>query len=87
MIHNILDQRRNEHNARVDVVFEVWDYTMSRSQTEWIEHTTITEAVEMAMNVFDLRVTMFLYDGGWIRENFNLIPMIHPYIKDDPYEG
>lgn len=88
-IFNILDQRRaNEHNPHVDVVYEVFadnwaNFSLpanTRDFTEWQCRTTVEKAVVIAQR-FVGKVTMFLYDPGWVNDNYGFIVVVHPKIK------
>lgn len=90
-IFNILDQRRmNEHNPTVDAVYEIFadnwaDFSLpanTRDFTEWQHLVSIYDAVCIAQR-FVGRVTMYLYDPGWVIENYGFIVTIHPKLKRD----
>ena len=89
-LFNVLDQRRvNEYNPEVDVVFEVFDaetHPMQKSVddfTEWMPRVTVYQASGYAAR-FSASVTMYLYDPGWVGNNFGFIVILHPKIKRDP---
>lgn len=90
-IFNILDQRRmNEHNPTVDAVYEIFadnwaDFSLpanTRDFTEWQHLVSIYDAVCIAQR-FVGRVTMYLYDPGWVIENYGFIVTIHPKLRRD----
>jgi hypothetical protein len=90
-IFNILDQRRtNEYNPAVDAVYEVFadnwaDFGLppnTQDFTEWQHIVSIYAAVCIAQR-FAGRVTMFLYDPGWVIDNFGFIVVVHPKLKRD----
>ena len=86
-VFNILDQRRqNEYDPReVDVVFEVFEvFVRDKTDfTEWMPRISIHDATMLATQ-FNGKVTMYLYDGGWVGTNFGFIVTIHPKLKRDP---
>ena len=90
-VFNILDQRRiNEHNSTVDVVYEIFsdnwaDFSLpanTRDFTEWQHLVSIYDAVCLAQR-FIGKVTMYLYDPGWVIENYGFIVTIHPKLRRD----
>lgn len=91
-IFNIYDQRRaSEHNpSEVDVVFEVFadDWSLHglprdfEDFTEWMQKISVYDAVMYSMKLQG-KVSMFLYDPGWIIANFGFIVAVHPRIKRD----
>jgi hypothetical protein len=90
-VFNILDQRRNnEHDSTVDIVYEVFsdnwaDYSLpanTRDFTEWQQRMSVYDAVCIAQR-FVGKVTMFLYDPGWVIVNFGFIVVVHPKLKRD----
>ena len=90
-IFNVLDQRRgNEYNPNVDAVYEVFNVVGVHeelpdgvdSYTEWQARTTVAEAIGVAESL-EGSVTLFMYDPGWVIQNFGLIVVIHPKLKRD----
>lgn len=90
-VFNVLDQRRaNEHNPNVDVVYEVFNVVGMTEQlpdgvneyTEWQARVTVTDAINTAQDIIG-SVTVFLYDPGWVIENYGFIIAVHPKLKRD----
>lgn len=79
---NIIDTRTNENNTNCDVVFEIFD-NKDKHITHWMEYISVGVAVEVAAKYVD-NVTVYLYDGGKVREDFNIMPAIHPLIHAFP---
>ncbi len=88
-VFNILDQRRaNEYNTHVDVVYEVFNGDAgvlpeaTEEYTEWQSQTTVQKAISIAQGLVG-SVTVFLYDPGWVIDNYGFIVVIHPKLKRD----
>lgn len=89
-LFNILDQRRaNEHNPTVDVVFEVFNVVGMEQlpdgveeYTEWQARVSVHDAVCIAQRMVG-SVTLFLYDPGWVIDNYGFVFVIHPKLPRD----
>jgi len=93
---NIIDHRTNEFDPRCDAVMEIWTNTTigghgvepkildgGHIDTVWVEGSNIKRILEIgSFNQYN--VTVFLYDIGKVRDEINVMPVIHPRIKPEP---
>ena len=92
-LFNIHDQRTSKE-TNVDAVFEVdcTDYenlglpkTCKRHWTGWQTDISIYDA-SMRVGKIKGLVTLFLYDAGKIKEDFDQFSRIHPEIEEEPLD-
>lgn len=93
-LFNIQDQRSSDKATNVDVVFEVdcsdWENlglkkSSKRHWTGWQSNVSIYNASMQVGQIKGL-VTLFLYDAGKIKKEFNEISWIHPEMEEKPLD-
>lgn len=90
MFFNIVDKRkRNEFNPQCDAVlqkFEMAGENEEESDAEWMGHTTVDQAVRRAQGM-DCKVTIFIYDPGYVIEQWAEVTWLHPQISQVSTNG
>ena len=92
-IFNIRDHRTSDKETRVDVVFEVdckdWsNLGLPRDSKNWVGWTANTSIYDASVRAIQIKglVTLYFYDKGKIKRDFEEITWIHPDIEERPFD-